>query len=190
MNKIFVISGPSGVGKGTIVKGLLNNPKLNLTLAKTYTTRPERPSDKIENHYFFVDEKRFKEIETNGEIIESNFYNGNWYGSSKSEIEKAFSEGKNVVKEIEVHGGMAYKKLFPQKAVLIFVKSDLETIKHRLIERGQNTPDQIQERLKIAEKELTYEKDYQYQIDNPEGRPEVAIAEIQETIKRELNEKN
>ncbi len=185
MNKIFVISGPSGVGKGTIIKGLIVNPKLNLYRAKTYTTRAERASDKIDHHYFFVSEKKFHELEGDGEILESNFYNGNWYGSSKSEIEKAFRNGKNVIKEIEVNGGMSYKKLFPN-ATLIFLKSSLNQIENRLIERGQNTPEQIKDRLKIAKKELTYEAEYQYSILNPEGRPEVAIREVEKIIQKEL----
>jgi len=112
--------------------------------------------------------QKFHQLENSGEILESNFYNGNWYGSSKSEIVKAFKTGKNVVKEIEVNGGMSYKKLFPD-AVLIFLKTNLNEIKNRLIERGQNTPEQIKERLKIAKKELSYEDKYQFSVLNPRG---------------------
>lgn len=180
--KNFVISGPSGVGKGTIVEALLKNPTLNFYWAKSYTTRPPRQSDKAENHYFFVAEEKFKTLEKQGEIIESNFYNGNFYGSSKSEIDKAILQGKNILKEVEVNGGMNYKKLYPD-AVLIFVKADLEDIKNRLISRGQNTTEEIEARLKTAEEELKYEKEYDFSVINPEGHPEKAIWEIEKIIK-------
>lgn len=179
--KIFVISGPSGVGKGTIVEALLKNPALNFYWAKSYTTRPPRESDKAEDHYIFVDEKQFKTLENSGEIIESNFYNGYFYGSSKSEIDKAILQGKNVLKEVEVNGGMAYKKLYPD-AVLIFVKADLEDIKNRLQKRGQNTVEEIKARLATARRELKYEKEYDYSVINPEGHPEKAVGEIEKII--------
>lgn len=184
--KIFVISGPSGSGKGTIVEGLLKNPDLNLYWAKSYTTRPERESDKSEDHYLFVDEKKFKELEKAGEILESNFYNDNWYGSSKSEIEKLISEGKTVIKEVDVNGGEAYRKTFPE-AKLIFITTSLNNIKARLIKRGQNTDEEIADRLATAKKEIAMSKDYDHIVENPEGHPEIAVEEIINIIKKELN---
>ncbi len=186
MNKIFIISGPSGVGKGTIVEGILKNPELNLYWAKSYTTRPKRISDKIENHYRFCDLEAFKRLKKRGEILESNFYNGHWYGSSKSEIDDAIKVGRNVLKEIEVNGAMNYKKFYPN-AVMIFIKTNLDDIKKRLISRGQNSKEEIQERLGIAKKELEYEKEYHYSVVNPEGHPEKAVEEVEEIIKKELN---
>jgi len=186
MSKIFIISGPSGVGKGTIVDGLLKNPDLNLYWAKSYTTRPQRISDKMEGHYHFCNLDAFKRLEKRGEILESNFYNGHWYGSSKSEIDYALKAGRNVLKEIEVNGAMNYKKYYPN-AVMIFIKADLDNIKNRLIRRKQNTPEQITERLEVAKKELEYEKEYNYSVVNPEGNPEKAISEVEKIISKELN---
>ena len=114
MSKLFVISGPSGSGKGTIIEALMKMPALNLAWPKSYTTRPERESDKTENHYIFVNIGKFKELEQKDEIFESNFYNDNWYGSSKSEIEKLIADDKTVIKEVDVNGGEASRKTFPE----------------------------------------------------------------------------
>jgi len=182
MGKIFVISGPSGSGKGTIEKGLLEKPELNLVWAKSYTTRAPRPSDQNEKHYIFVDKERFEELEKAGEVLESNFYNGHWYGSALSEIENALKENNNVLKDIDINGGFSLKKRF-KNVVLIFIKSSLANIEKRLVERGQNTKEEIKTRLEIAENEISLADDYDYIVPNPQGNPEKAISKIAEIIK-------
>lgn len=182
---IFIISGPSGTGKGTITEGLLKIPDLNLYWAKSYTTRQERASDKTEQKYIFVDKNKFKQLERMGEIAESNFYNGYWYGTAKSEIDKALRRGQNVIKDVDVHGGAAYRKLYPE-AILIFITSSLDNIKSRLQKRGQNSPTEIKDRLQIAQKEMTLAKQYDYQVENPEGQPEKAIAKISQIIRSQI----
>lgn len=183
---IFIISGPSGCGKGTVVEGLLKESEINLYWAKSYTTRPERESDKSESHYIFVDKKKFQDLEKNGEVLESNFYNGHWYGSSKSEIDNALANGKNALKEIEVNGAFNLKKQYPD-AVLIFITTSLDNIKSRLTLRGQNTPEEINERLAIARREIEASKNYDYVVENPEGHPEKAIKKIENIIKEKTN---
>lgn len=186
--KLFVISGPSGVGKGTIVDALLTKNS-DLYWAKSYTTRRERQSDESENHYIFVDKDEFNRLRESGEILEANFYNGSWYGSSKSEIFKAINSGRNVVKEVEVNGGLFYKKTFP-KAILIFIKADIDDIKRRLIKRRQNSKEEINDRLEIAKKEFKVETDYDYSVVNPEGHPEVAVEKLHKIVQNEIKNNN
>lgn len=183
--KNFVISGPSGVGKGTIVRALLQNPELNLVWGTTYTTRPPRPSDAAENHYRHVGGQQFKKLKQSGKIFESNFFNGNWYGSSKKLIDEIITAGKNVIVELDVNGGLAYQKTFPD-ATLIFISAPLNDIRQRLESRRQNTAKQIAERMKTAQKELEIAKQYDHIIENPQNNPGRAIKATQEIILNNL----
>lgn len=201
MPRIFVISGPAGVGKGTIVKGLLERPEprrpsgsgsrpqasgLNLIWAKSYTTRPPRPSDRQEDHYFFVSPEQFKQLQQEGEIFEANYYNSAWYGSSRKAIDEALKSGKNVVKEVEVNGGKAYRQHYPE-SVLIFIKAPLEQIERQLIERKQNTREEILERLATARTELEAASWYDHVVENVPGHPEHAIEQVVEIVKQTTN---
>ncbi len=183
MPTIFVISGPSGVGKGTIVKGILDHPELHLVWAKSYTTRAPRPSDRVENHYFFVNVEQFKKLQAEGEIFEAVYANGGWYGSSKKEIEQALSAGNNVVKEVEVNGGKNYRAIYPD-AVLIFITAPLAQIEHQLVSRKQNTHHEVLERLATAKTELEAASGYDYVVQNQPGHPEKAIEEVVNIIKQ------
>lgn len=186
MNKIFVISGPAGVGKGTIEQVLLTNHKLNLIRGTTYTTRPPRPSDVAERHYEHVSENEFKELKQKGEIFEANFFNQHWYGSSKKLIEESLKTGANVLVEVDVNGGFAYKKAFGDKTVLIFISAPINDIKKRIKSRGQNTSEQIVERLEIAKKELQAAKNYDHVVENPQDNPQQAIDKIIQIIYNSL----
>jgi len=172
-DKIFVVSGPSGVGKKTIID--LAKPKLkNFVDLCTLTTRAKRPEEKNGLDYYFVSKNDFEKIIKNGEVIEYNFYNGHYYGTPKKDLEKAFSRHQKVILEIDINGAFRIKKKYPQNTKLIFIWADLADIKRRLIRRGQNTSIQIKERLKRAKKELKLRKKYDYQIKNREGKQEKA----------------
>lgn len=185
MARIFVISGPAGVGKGTIVKGLMERPELKLVWAKSYTTRVPRPSDRYEDHYFFVSVEQFKQLQAEGEIFEANYYNSAWYGSSKKAIEEALGSGKNVVKEVEVNGGRAYREHYPD-SVLIFIKAALEQIERQLMARHQNTREEILDRLATARSELEAAEWYDHVVENVPGHPEQAIERVSGIIKQQL----
>ena len=178
--KLFVISGPSGVGKDTIA-----NAQVSASIKKlpTYTTRKPRTGEREDKKYYFVSKKEFKDLIEQGEILEYNFYNGNYYGTSKKDLEDALKSGKNALLVIDVNGAINIKKQYPD-ACLIFIKSKLSDIKTRLEKRGQNTPGEIEERLKTAKKELRYAKYYDHIIENPEGHPEKAIEEVNGLIRK------
>jgi len=180
--RIFIVSGPSGAGKDTIVNNL-NLANYNLQKIATYTTRKPRINEKEGKPYYFVTKKQFKNLIKQDKIVEYNFYNGNYYGTSKKDIENTLKNGKNALLTIDVNGALNIKKRYPN-SFLIFINSKLSDIKRRLEKRGQNTHDEIEERLKTAKKELQHVKCYDYIIQNPEGHPEKAIEELQGYIQR------
>ncbi len=184
MNKIYIISGPSGVGKGTLVKALVENKNLNLEWGKTATTRPQRKDDPQAAKHLYLSEKEFKEKIEAGEFVESNFFNNHYYGTLKSEIENAKT---NLIFEIDVNGGLNIKKLYPDKTVLIFITAPIKDIKKRLEDRKANTPGEIEARLKIAQKELKKAKEYDYHLENPQGHPEKAITKLEKIIETTSN---
>jgi guanylate kinase len=186
--KIFVISGPAGVGQGTIIKELLKKPELNLQWVKGYTSRAPRESDLREQKYTFITKEEFQHLAKDGEIFEWTFFNNHYYGSSKLEIKKILENSQNAIRDVDpIDGRKAYRKLYPG-AVLIFITADLASIRKRLINRGQNTLEEIEDRLKIAEEEIKQIKYYDYVVENPDGHPEKAVEEIKNIMKKELED--
>lgn len=180
--KIFVISGPSGVGKGTIVKALVDQLKPSAEKIITYTTRKPRATDIAQDIHKYVTKKEFEKLIKAGEILEYNFYNENYYGTPKTPIEKCLKKGKNVLLEIDVNGGLNIKKKYPN-TILIFLTAEMKDIESRIRKRGQNTEEEIQARLKTAKNEFRLASKYDYIVENPEGHPEKAINQVLKIIK-------
>ena len=175
--KIFVVSGPSGVGKGTIID--LARPHLkNFKQLATVTTRKPRKNGRKEKDRKFISRQKFREMIKNQEFLEYNFYNGNYYGTPKKEVTKILNQGKNILLEIDVNGGKKIKEQCHNQAVLIFIWANINEIKHRLIIRGQNTKEEIKERLKRARIELKNKRYYDYEIYNQEGKPHQAALKL------------
>lgn len=181
--KLFVISGPSGVGKDYLIDNL-NLENNNLKKILTYTTRPKRATEKEDREYHFVSDSEFKQLIKNDKILEYNVFNDFYYGTPKEEIINTLKNQKNVLVNIDVNGGMKIKKIFPDSCI-IFVKSSKEFIKSRLLKRNQNTEQQIKNRLETADQELAMQKHYDFVVENPEGHPERAINEIEKIIREE-----
>jgi guanylate kinase len=182
MNKkgtLYVISGPSGVGKGTICKELLKrNPSLSLSISAT--TRPMRDEDTEGVTYFFKTKEEFKAMIDNNQLLEWATYNGNYYGTPVEPVNKALEEGKDIILEIEVCGAINVRSLMPD-AMLIFIDApSFEELERRLIGRGSETPESIKSRIDRAREELKLKDNYDRIVVNNDLQ--TAILEIENII--------
>jgi guanylate kinase len=157
--KAIIFSAPSGSGKTTIVKHLLErNPDLGFSISAS--TRDKRGrTEQNGKDYYFLPPKEFKKKIDNDEFVEwEEVYEGNFYGTLKSEVERVWKEGRNVVFDVDVKGGLNLKKYFGDKALAIFVKvPSLEVLKARLNDRGTETAESLSRRLFKAEFEMSFQ---------------------------------
>lgn len=177
--KAIIFSAPSGSGKTTIVKYLLqNNPDLGFSIsASTRDRRGRKEADGVDYHFLTPDE--FKTKIDNDEFIEwEEVYAGNFYGTLKSEIERIWSEGKNVIFDVDVKGGIALKKYFGDKALSIFVKvPSIETLKQRLDERGTESEESLSRRIFKAKFEMTFQDKFDVVLLNEDLKTSTAEAQ-------------
>ncbi len=161
-----IISGFSGVGKGTIIKKLTELYPNNYPLSISATTRSPRPGEKEGVHYFYKTREEFESMIKAGELLEYAEYCGNYYGTPKSFVDKMLSEGKDVLLEIEQRGAMQVKRLYP-KALLLFVTTkSFDALKDRLTGRGTETEEQIKNRLSRALEESVGIENYDFLVIN------------------------
>ena len=156
MNKrgvLTVISGPSGVGKGTIIKRLFEIEE-NLYFSVSATTRKPRPGEIDGVHYSFKTVEEFERDIKNGEMLEYATFNGNYYGTPKSAIEQKLSEGKDIVLDIEIQGARNVKKMMPEAVLVYLLPPSIEELKRRLIGRNTEDAETIAGRLHTAKIEL------------------------------------
>ena len=156
---LFVISGPSGVGKGTLVSMLRKNyPEIVLSISAT--TRKPRWNEVDGTHYFFLDKEDFTKRVEMGEFLEWAEFSGNLYGTNKNFVENLLNERKNVILEIDVKGALQVKEKI-SKAVLIFIEPpSLEELKKRLFKRKTDSEGEIQNRLEIVKSELNKKSEF------------------------------
>lgn len=163
---LFVMSGPSGTGKGTICNELLRTE--NIFLSVSATTREKRAGEVDGVTYNYMYREEFEALIDAGEMLEYAQYNGNYYGTPKRNVEKMLAQGTNVLLEIEPQGALHVKELFPE-AVLIFVlPPSMSELKKRLEERGRENEEQIAERLAAAKWEFEQALKYNYIVVNDE----------------------
>lgn len=176
---LFVISGPSGVGKGTICKEIIKrNPSLSVSISAT--TRPMRDEDIDGVTYYFKSVDEFKNMIDKGELLEWTQYNGNYYGTPVGPVKEALDLGKNFILEIEVCGALNVRNIFPD-AVLIFIDTpSLDELKKRLLGRGSETPESIESRINLAKEELMLKDKYDYVIVNNDLQ--TAVSEIENIV--------
>ena len=178
--RLVVLSGPSGVGKGTIVKKLLGENS-SLALSVSATTRLRREGEKHGVHYFYISKEEFEKKIENNEMLEYTRYNGNYYGTIQSHVEDLLNEGKTVLLEIEVDGASQIKKKLPD-ALSIFINAPSdEEIERRLRNRNTEDEEAIQRRLAIAKTEMQHADEYDYIVCNDDI--DIAAKQILEIIK-------
>lgn len=160
----IVISGPSGVGKGTICKRLVE--ELGLEVSTSMTTRDIRDGEVDGVDYYFTTRKDFEQRIKNNEFIEYASYNDNYYGTLKKEVNDKLEAGKNVICEIEVQGAMQIKKLFSNSLLIYILPPSFEELRNRLIHRNTDDIETIEKRIDIAKKEKEYIDKYDYVVIN------------------------
>lgn len=163
---LFVYSGPSGVGKGTLLKPLIDEGVL--TLSVSATTRAPRPGETDGVEYHFVSKEEFEHMIQNGEMLEYANYSGNYYGTPKRFVEQQLESGKNVILEIEVQGAMQVHKIVPEAVMIFVVPPSLKDLRERLEGRGTESPEAIEKRLAAAAGEIGLAEEYDFVIVNDE----------------------
>ena len=179
---LFVYSGCSGVGKGTIMKELLaRNKKIKLSVSAT--TRDPRPGETNGVEYFFVTHDEFNSMIEEDGFLEHEEFCGNYYGTPRKAVEEMLDNGYNVFLEIEVKGGVSVINRHPEYVSIFILPPTLEELEHRLRSRGTETEEDVTKRLQTAIDELKIAPFYKYQVVNADL--ESAIAEVLDIVSKE-----
>ena len=167
MAKLVVISGSSGVGKGTVIKEFLKkHPDFKLSIS--CTTRKKRDGEVHGENYFFLTPEEFNEAISKDDFLEWAEFSGNLYGTRKSFVEECLKNGDNLILEIDTKGALNVKKLIPQAALIFITPPSMEELESRLRGRHTRTEEGIQKRLASIKSELENSKQFEYQVVNDE----------------------
>ena len=164
---LIVISGPSGAGKGTVIKKLMEMND-NIWLSVSCTSRPIRSNDVEGETYYFLTKEQFEEKIKNDEFLEYAEYNGNYYGTPKAKIKEKLDNGIDVILEIEVQGALYIKKHFKDAIFIFIMPPSMEELRNRLIARNTDSKDKILSRFKTAYNEINEINKYNYVVVNDE----------------------
>jgi guanylate kinase len=173
--KVFVITGPSGVGKGTVIQALRDRvPGLGLSVSAT--TRAPRPGERDGVAYHFLTRDQFCERVAAGDFVEHADYSGNRYGTLRSELEERLADGIPVLLEIEVQGARQVREQMPEAVQVFIAPPSREALRARLLGRGTDTPEQVDRRLETADDELAAQPEFAHVVVN--DRLEDAVEEL------------
>lgn len=176
---LFVVSSPSGGGKGTLIRRVLEVVE-NLSYSVSYTTRGPRPTEVNGREYFFVDRAEFDEMVAGGEFLEWACVHGNYYGTSKRQIAERTAAGIDIVLEVDVQGAASVRQLLMDSVSVFILPPSYELLKERLCARGTDTPESLALRMRNAPEELRQYSSFDYVIINDEI--ERAVAQLASII--------
>jgi guanylate kinase len=184
VGKVFVITGPSGVGKGTLIEPLLERvPQLELSVSAT--TREPRPGEEDGRDYHFLTPEEFDRRVEAGDFLEHATYSGNRYGTLRGEVERRLSEGRSVVLEIEVQGARQVRVAMPEAVLIFIAPPDPAALRQRLEGRGTDSEEAIERRLRTAEIELEAQAEFPHVIVNDDVQK--AAAELEGLVREQLS---
>ncbi|HLR70287.1 MAG TPA: guanylate kinase [Pseudogracilibacillus sp.] len=179
---LFILSGPSGVGKGTVRQRLFEQ-ETHLKYSVSATTRAKRPGEKEGIHYFYKTKAQFEQMMKQGKLLEYAKYVNNYYGTPKDYVLEQLERGNDVFLEIEVQGALQVKENFPEGVFIFLFPPSLEELKNRIISRGTESNDLVLNRLKEARKEIEMMSEYDYVVVNDDV--DQAVSKVKAIIQSE-----
>ena len=185
---LIILSGPSGVGKGTVRAKLFEDQTLNLAYSISMTTRSARPGEVDGRDYFFVDRDTFEKKVAEGGLLEHAEFVGNYYGTPKEHVEKLLNEGKNVLLEIEVQGALQVMAKVPDALTIFLVPPSMEELERRIRGRRTEAEDIVRQRLEKAEREIKTKDNYKHVVVN--NTVDQAASEIAAIIHRAIKKQD
>jgi len=166
---LFVVSGAAGTGKDSVVKALREaHPEIEKTVSAT--TRAPRPGEQEGVDYYYRTREQFQQLIENDQVVEHNFYNGNYYGTLREEVDKRLAARKVVVLVIDVHGAANIRRMFPGATTVFLLPPSVEELERRLRSRGDTSEEQIKMRLERASWEMEQRSWYDYTVVNDDAK--------------------
>jgi guanylate kinase len=187
---VFIFSAPSGSGKTTILKPILEKLKDKFSFSISVTTRPAREGEKDEVDYYFITPEKMREHIEKGDFLEwEEVYPGKYYGTFKSELDRIWKQGKYVIFDIDVKGGVNIKNILQDQACSIFIMPpSIKELERRLRNRNTESEETLKERLSRAEMEISLSENFDYVVCNDDL--DTAIARVEEIISQQMNDWN